>query len=94
MSSCQNDRTWRWEAGASAARWGRNLQIDMAHVIPRADALALGAVGACTIGIAEERTTHTVRLREMETRLMETILEFASVSLRTMETLLLESWWP
>ena len=36
----------------------------------------------------------TVRHRGMETRLMETILTFASVSPRKMETLLLGSWWP
>ena len=36
----------------------------------------------------------TVRLREMETLLMETILIRASVSPRKMETLLLGSWWP
>jgi len=36
----------------------------------------------------------TVRHRGMETPLMETILTFASVSLRKMETLLLGSWWP
>ena len=42
----------------------------------------------------EEEEGFTVRLREMETGPMETILEFASVSPRKMETLLLGSWWP
>ena len=36
----------------------------------------------------------TVLHRGMETLLMETILTFASVSPRKMETLLLGSWWP
>ena len=35
----------------------------------------------------------TVRLRGIETELIETILEFASVSLKKIETLLLGSWW-
>ena len=39
-------------------------------------------------------TVLTVRHRGMETELMETILRFASVSPRKMETLLLGSWWP
>ena len=37
---------------------------------------------------------NTVLHRGMETPLMETILRFASVSLRKMETDLLGSWWP
>jgi hypothetical protein len=36
----------------------------------------------------------TVRLRGMETALMEPILTFASVSLKKVETDLLGSWWP
>ena len=36
----------------------------------------------------------TVRLREMGTELMGTILRFASVPPRKMGTLLLGSWWP
>ena len=39
-------------------------------------------------------SANTVRHRGMETELMETILRFASVSPRKMETLLLGSWWP
>ena len=39
-------------------------------------------------------TGFTVHHREMETGQMETILRFASVSPRKMETLLLGSWWP
>ena len=37
---------------------------------------------------------YTVRLREMGTELMGTILRFASVPPRKMGTLLLGSWWP
>ena len=52
------------------------------------------AASRCRLRLASAQTDRTVRHRGMETRLMETILEFASVPPRKMETLLLGSWWP
>ena len=43
---------------------------------------------------AAEPAADTIRIRGMGTELMETILEFASVSLSKIEIRLLGSWWP